>query len=313
MNSFFLGLDTSCYTTSLAVLDEKGTLVRDMRKMLQVKEGHRGLRQSEALFQHIKNLPLLFEESGAEGFLKKTGGIAASARPRRESGSYMPVFLAGDSLARSLAVGAGSIFVSSTHQEGHIMAGLWSACLDWKDFWLFHVSGGTTEVLWIQRKGVNFDLQIVAGGQDISAGQFIDRIGVKLGLPFPAGKHLEKLALQAEEAVLLPVALKGNQVSFSGPETQAVRLLDQGVKPAVIARSVEECIARSLTEMARRLFRVPGEKALFVGGVMANTRIKNWLRKHLKDTELLFASPALSGDNAVGLAEIARQSWLASE
>lgn len=311
MSSLFLGLDTSCYSTSLAALDEEGRLIHDWRRMLKVKDGQMGLRQSEAFFQHIKNIPLFFAET-ADPLLPKTRSIAVSTRPRPTEGSYMPVFLAGESIARSIAAGMGAFLTLSTHQEGHIMAGLWSAGLAWQDFWVFHISGGTTEVLEVKRRRSTFAIKLKGGGEDLSAGQFIDRIGVRLGLPFPAGKHLENLALKAEETIDLPVALKGNQISFSGPESQAKRLLDQGVRPAVMARSVEECVARSLAGLARQALKGQDEKVLFVGGVMANERIKGYLRQHVQG-QLAFASPELSGDNAVGLAEIARQSWLATK
>jgi N6-L-threonylcarbamoyladenine synthase len=309
VSSLFLGLDTSCYSTSLAALDEEGQLIHDWRRMLQVKGGEVGLRQSEAFFQHIKNIPLFFEET-AEPILIKTRGIAVSTRPRPQEGSYMPVFLAGESVGRSLAAGTGALFTASTHQEGHIMAGLWSAGLAWQDFWVFHVSGGTTEVLAVKRHQNTFTINLVGGGEDLAAGQFIDRIGVRLGLPFPAGAHLESMALKAKESIDLPVALKDTKISFSGPESHAHRLLDQGVSPAVMARSVEECVARSLAGLARQALRGQESKILFVGGVMANERIKGYLKQHVQG-QLAFASPRLSGDNAVGLAEIARQNWLA--
>jgi N6-L-threonylcarbamoyladenine synthase len=311
VSSLFLGLDTSCYSTSLAALDEEGRLIHDWRRMLKVKDGQIGLRQSEAFFQHIKNIPHFFEET-AEPLLQKTRGIAVSTRPRPREGSYMPVFLAGESVARSLAAGMAASLTLTTHQEGHIMAGLWSAGLAWQDFWVFHVSGGTTEVLEVKRRKNAWGIKLKGGGEDLSAGQFIDRIGVRLGLPFPAGKHLESLALEAEDSLDLPVALKGNKVSFSGPESQAQRLLDQGARPAVMARSVEECVARSLAGLARQALKGQEGQILFVGGVMANERIKGYLQQHVQG-ELAFATPKMSGDNAVGVAEIARQSWLATK
>ncbi len=152
-------------------------------------------------------------------------------------------------------------------------------------------------------------MKVAAKSEDLAAGQFIDRIGVRLGLPFPAGKHLEELARRAPASLTLPVAVRDIGISFSGPETRAARLLEEGVAPEVLARSVEECIARSLCLAARRALGKPGERILFVGGVMANERIKGWLRRELEDMELGFASPAMSGDNAVGLAELARNAW----
>lgn len=309
MSSFFLGLDTSAYTTSAALVDERGALVEDRRAMLQVKPGEKGLRQSEAHFQHGKNLPLLFEEMKPGGFLNRTAAIAASCRPRPAAGSYMPVFLAGEGLARSLAAGLAAQYVPSTHQEGHIMAGLWSQNLDWENFWVFHVSGGTTELLEVSRTLAGFAAARAGGSQDLAAGQFIDRVGVKLGLPFPAGSHLEKLSREASGSLTLPVAVKEREISFSGPETRAGLLLQEGAAPALLARAVEECVARSLAQLCRRVMGPAGGKVLFVGGVMANERIKSRLSGELEGLEIRFSSPGMSGDNAVGLAEIARRAW----
>ena len=188
-----LGIDTSCYTTSVAV--KCGEQMLHIKKMLDVKEGECGLRQSDALFQHIKNLPALFDDLKTNINLKEFDHItvAVSAKPRTVEGSYMPVFLAGQSFARTVADVLGAKYIETSHQDGHIMAAIYS-CKNYsicdEAFLTYHLSGGTTELLLVRKNGNSFECEIVGGTRDLPAGQFIDRIGVKLGMQFPCGNIL---------------------------------------------------------------------------------------------------------------------------
>ena len=98
----YLGIDTSCYTTSVAVLDRQGNLVDEVRRVLEVKPGKRGLAQSEMVFQHTRNLPELIEKIFYRHDMKIIG-IGVSRQPRPIENSYMPAFLSGYGAARSLA------------------------------------------------------------------------------------------------------------------------------------------------------------------------------------------------------------------
>ena len=310
--SYFMGLDTSAYTTSLAIVDSEENLVYDQRIQLPVKAGELGLRQSNAVFEHLSNMPDLYPEEleyCKEGKLK---ALAASTRPRPVPGSYMPVFKVGESFGRFFAQNAGLIFLSSTHQEGHIMAGLWAAKLEPGPYLVLHLSGGTTELLMVEETKPGFlEIELVGESEDLNAGQFIDRLGKLMKLPFPSGPALEKMAKKSSgESVTLPVAVKGNKISFSGPASHAERLLNKGCNKQNIARAIEECVAVSLaraisnTQPSLKLFNA----ILAVGGVTANLQVRKRLKEELADTQILYAPPGLSTDNAVGLAvQAARQ------
>ena len=194
-----LGIDTSNYTTSAAVFDGSGGY--NAGRLLEVRPGELGLRQSDALFQHIKHLPGRFAELRAEGWLTGLSAVGASTRPRAVEGSYMPCFLAGEGQGQTLADALGVPFYAVSHQQGHIAAAAWSAgrleLLD-RPMLAWHLSGGTTELLYVEPDGVNVRAQCVGGTSDISAGQLIDRTGVLLGLPFPAGKALDVLASESD-------------------------------------------------------------------------------------------------------------------
>ncbi|MEN6389322.1 MAG: peptidase M22 [Syntrophomonas sp.] len=312
--TYYLGIDTSAYTTSLALVDETGQIFSDERLILQVDQGKRGLRQSDALFLHIKNLPDLVERLELDVF-RRIQGIAVSAWPRPVEGSYMPVFLAGVAAARTLAVTLGVPLFQVSHQEGHVRVGM-AGNPDLKlenGLLAVHFSGGTSEILKVRPgKERCYDIEMTMAGSDIHAGQLVDRVGVALGLPFPAGREMEKLALQSdgERTVHLPASVGEQGFSFSGVETRAMQYIREGIPPSDIALATLRVIANTLEKaLLRECQRYDIGQVLLVGGVMANSIIKKRLRSRLEHQavgiKLFFAEPTLSSDNAVGVALLA--------
>ncbi|MBX6394929.1 MAG: O-sialoglycoprotein endopeptidase [Alicyclobacillaceae bacterium] len=310
-------MDTSNYTTSICVVDEEGKVVYDGRRPLAVERGERGLRQSEALFQHLHHLPELMEnlaESGVD--FRKIAAVAASGRPRPKEGSYMPVFVPGLALGRSLAAALGVPFVSVSHQEGHLAAAETDVGgIEADSFLAVHISGGTTDVLAVHRRPGGYQVEVLGESLDLHAGQFIDRVGVALGLSFPAGPALERLAQEAESGAVervsaLPVSVRGCSISFSGPQAEALRRVERGMPPAEIALAVQRCVAKALEKALLHAFSQRNERqVLLVGGVAANRWIRARLIQRLEHpavgARLYFASPDYSRDNARGVA------WLA--
>ncbi|NLY29335.1 MAG: hypothetical protein GX047_01755 [Firmicutes bacterium] len=314
-----LGIDTSCYTTSVALIAGR-ELLADRRLLLEVPQGKRGLRQAEAVFQHVRNLPQLLSEVLPR---EDITGVAVSSKPRSAAGSYMPVFKTGEGMARALALAWDVPLYLTSHQAGHIWAGLFSMGKSGmpleRDFLAVHLSGGTTEVVSVRldesggEDGEGFRIEILGGSLDIHAGQLIDRIGVKLGLSFPAGPQLEKLAQtgreQGIEPVPLAVSVKGINVNFSGSETAAQRLLEAGAHPAGVAQGVEMCIAESAAKMIKAAAEASGLSiVLMVGGVAANQYLRQYLSQELDRAgiSINFAPSRLSSDNAVGVAAYGR-------
>ena len=309
-----LGLDTSNYTTSLAMLDVQGKFISEERKLLEVKKGALGLRQSEALFQHIRDLPMLSKRINKINSNYNIVAIAAATRPRPISNSYMPVFLAAQSFGETMSNLLNIPFYSFSHQEGHIEAGLWSLNLKMnKPFLTLHISGGTTELLKVIPIKNGYNIEIVGKTGDISAGQFIDRVGVKLNLPFPAGKDLEKLCEgELKNNIDLPIAVKDTKVSFSGPETFIYKKLYGNVTNSEIAYSVFYCIGKSLYKLIRNALKDHHyEDILIVGGVASNKIIKAYLQNHLRDDgiKVYFGESNYCSDNAVGIAALGMKSY----
>ncbi len=307
-----LGIDTSNYMTSVAVVDEQGVVNSDLRIPIPVPHGERGLRQSEAFFNHIKHLPELVEQVIGQADSGEFGAVVASVSPRQQPGSYMPVFLSGTAIARAVAAALHIPFIERSHQEGHLCAALASSGYLPKSerFLAIHLSGGTTELLevgWGVGESGRPQITLLGGTSDLNAGQFIDRIGVKMGLPFPAGVHLERLAAKASGTIRLSTAVKDLTPSFSGPLAQAERLLAQGAEPAEIALAVQNAVVKVLEKWLLRAAAVTGlQQVLISGGVSANEYIRERLRYRLakrdKGIQIYFGEPKLSGDNAVGLA-----------
>ena len=300
-----LGLDTSNYTTSAAVFD--GANGVNAGRLLEVRPGQLGLRQSEALFQHVKALPGRVEELVKAGTLCDIAAVAASNRPRAVEGSYMPCFLVGESHGRTLAAALGVPFFAVSHQQGHLAAAAWSAGrMDLLDspFLAWHLSGGTTELLHVRPEGANVRAERIGGTADISAGQLIDRTGVLLGLDFPAGRALDAMAAGTGAGPRrFKVKLDGLEFSLSGMENQVRTLAEGGEEPGAVARFTLDTVSdvvRRATEEARK--RYPGLPVLCSGGVASNSRLRQVLTA---SCGAIFAQPCYSTDNAMGVAILA--------
>ena len=295
-----LAFDTSNYTTSVAYFD--GQRAHGCAKLLDVAPGQLGLRQSEALFAHVKRLPELVQTLMEQCAGAPVTAVAASTQPRAVPGSYMPCFLAGQSQGQTLAAALGVPFFAVSHQQGHLAAALWSAGrmeLMEGRFLAWHLSGGTTELLLVQGDGKNLTARAIGGTKDLSAGQVIDRTGRLLGLRFPAGKELDRLARQAPDETPFRVRPDGLFFSLSGLENQLTRLYEQGASAAQTAA----CALRSVCAAVRQATdaawaQYPSLPVVFSGGVSSNTL----LRRQFEVTQAVFAAPQYATDNAMGVA-----------
>ena len=296
----YLGLDTSNYTTSLAWCCE-GKVIQK-KSPLPVKAGELGLRQSDAVFHHVQGLPALMEALFTQSV--ELSAVGVSTRPRDVEGSYMPCFTVGHSAARQLCAALALPLYEFSHQCGHIMAALYSAgqlSLRRERFLAFHVSGGTTEALLVEPDAEKvIRARCIAGTLDLNAGQAIDRVGVMLGLPFPAGPMLEKLAIASEERFSVKPAMKGADCCLSGIENQCKTMWERGAAKESVARFCLDAILGTLIQMTQGILEEYGTLPLvFSGGVMANSILRAALTGRFGAH---FAAPEFSADNAAGIA-----------
>lgn len=315
MMDVLMGIDTSNYRTSICVIDTNAQIIFEVKELLQVPSGERGLMQSEALFQHLIQIPSLFEKLSANKY--NWLAVGASIRPRPIQHSYMPVFRVGESFARFVAKILNIPFYETSHQEGHIAAGLYSLGkpITSDRFLAVHLSGGTTELLVVNKTGTSYSVDILGTSKDLHAGQFIDRVGVAMGFSFPAGPEVEQLAKMASGSFSIPSSVKGYDISFSGPESAAQRALENGVGQADVALAVLKNISITVEKIIRKAISETGIKdVLIVGGVASNKYIKERLIRRLENlsqqTKLYFTSPEFSGDNAFGVACLTLEQYI---
>lgn len=302
----FLGIDTSNYTTSAALYDLSANEIIQRKKLLPVKEGELGLRQSDAVFAHVKQLGEIFETL-INGNRYNIDAIGVSTRPRDIDGSYMPCFLVGEMVSKTLSSVLKIPRYDFSHQQGHIAAALFSAGrLDLinEKFIAFHLSGGTTEALLVTPDESRIiKCEKVAGSADLKAGQAVDRVGVMLGLPFPAGKYLEELALLSTAKFKIKPTMKGSECCLSGIENKCRKMLDSGEKREDIALFCLKSIEAALCGMTDALIAEYGKLPLiYAGGVMSNKIIRKTMEEKYFG---IFAMPEFSSDNAAGIAVLA--------
>ena len=312
MSALFLGIDTSNYTTSAALADDAGHVLLNKKIPLPVREGERGLRQSDAVFHHVRNLPeaaqaVREELSDRNAFSPAAVGV--SSVPRDAEGSYMPCFLAGVSAAEMAAGSMGVPLYRFSHQAGHVMAAVCSVCAssaERRENWLespflaFHVSGGTTDLLLVEPDEERvFRIRQIGGSKDINGGQAVDRTGVRMGMAFPCGAEMDRAAMAfAGSLPKARPAVDGTFCCLSGLENKAAQLWESSGDPAAVSAFTLDFIGRTLalmTDNARESF---GDlPVLYAGGVMSSRYIRRILA-----AKGSFADPAYSSDNAAGIA-----------
>ena len=300
-----IGFDTSNYTTSIACLNGKEGI--NISQLLPVREGELGLRQSDAVFHHTKSLPELSGRLFSHTDISAISAVGVSTRPRAVEGSYMPCFMVGYSHAKLLADALHVPLVECSHQQGHIAASLWSAGrLDLMDtpHLAWHLSGGTTELLLVTPNGKNVQCQCIGGTSDISAGQLIDRTGQMLGLPFPAGKHLDALWPDAEQKDFFRVKCSEMSFSLSGVQNKVTEYYNDCGNTAETAAYALRCVSYAvLTATKNALKEYPGLPVVFSGGVASNSM----LRQILAPLDPIFSKPQYSTDNAMGVAVLTQR------
>lgn len=304
--SYYLGIDTSNYTTSVALYNDEDNSVVNLKQLLPVKSGEKGIRQSDAVFHHTVQLPQLIKKI-FNGKNIKIKSVGVSTKPCNIDNSYMPCFLTGMSVSTGISCALNVPMYEFSHQDGHIVSALYSSntlYLINSKFIAFHVSGGTSQALLVEPNGKYFKTTLISDSLDLKAGQAVDRVGVMLGLDFPCGPELEKLALKSNSQYKkIKVFRRDGFFSLSGVENKCKKMLDYGEKTEDIAlfclNYIYSALEDSVVEITDEYGNLP---IVFSGGVMSNTIIKN---KILEKFNAYFAEPQYSSDNACGIAILA--------
>ncbi len=295
----FLGIDTSNYTTSAAIY-QNGKIIQE-KMLLPVKKGELGLRQSDAVFHHTKQLPLVLDKLLPCGIEK----IGVSVSPTNQPNSYMPCFLVGKSAADMISKALSCKVSYFSHQQGHVAAALYSndrLDLVNEKFMAFHLSGGTSEGFVVSDL-LSGNTEIFTKTLDLNIGQAVDRVGLMLGLSFPAGKEIEKLALKYTGNIKVGTSLKGMDFSVSGIENKCMKLKDDGEDKEYIAAYVLEYIVKTVEKVLEKAVLEFGDLPIvFSGGVSSNSILRNRIKARFN---AFFAEPEFSLDNASGVSVLA--------
>ncbi len=299
-----IGIDTSNYTTSIACFD--GVTGENCSRLLPVKQGELGLRQSDAVFAHVKSLPELSGRLFSHIRKEAITAVGVSTRPRAVEGSYMPCFMVGYSHAKLLSDALKVPLIEVSHQQGHVAASLWSAGhleLMEQPHLAWHLSGGTTELLLVEPDGKNVKCRKIGGTTDISAGQLIDRTGQLLNLPFPSGRHIDQLSKDAVLRETFKVKCSNMEFSLSGVQNKVQQFHSAHGEPAETAAYALRCVAKAVYVASEQALKAyPGFRIVFSGGVASNSM----LRESLTPLEPVFSQPQFSTDNAMGVAVLAK-------
>lgn len=302
--TYHVGIDTSAYTTSIAIIDSDFNVLKNLKYMLKVENGKKGLRQQEAVFQHIMNLSRYIEEAFSDIDNSLIETISCSNKPRNLEDSYMPVFLVSELIAKTMGSMLNITPSYFSHQEGHL--GVVVDHLDKMKIEKFiglHFSGGTSEILEIEMKNFKFDIKIIGGTLDISFGKFIDRIGVALGFDFPAGKYIEGLNASNQTILKQPISVKEGWFNLSGAETYLLNEIDRGVAKEEIACATEQIMEKTLLRALENIIEDKKQYIIFTGGVASNTRLRRSLLAKYGEY-VIIPEKSLCTDNAVGLAKL---------
>ena len=322
MGNTYLGIDTSNYRTSAALIDSECRVVIQKAVLLDVPEGKRGLRQSEAFFMHSNRLPGYIEELFGSVDPASIKAVGVSERPRRVKGSYMPCFLAGVNAAKEIASALRVPLYCFSHQEGHAAAIIEiNGDITASDTLFFHLSGGTTEDLLCMPDDCGYSMEIVGGTLDISVGQLLDRFGVAIGMPFPSGQHLDDIAYKVLEkqdfdvkrikktGVIPKLKLIDGYFNLSGAETRLMRYTEDhdDISVSDVIAELFAAVSELLINNVQYLQNKYSARNMYMAGGVASSRTFRAIAQKSDIKDLRFGTPELSGDNAVGIALLAKR------
>jgi len=297
---WILGIDTSCDDTGVGLVRDGEVVVNLVAGQVALHEAYGGVVPELASREHLKVLRPLAERALAEAGIgpKDLSLVAATRGP-----GLIGALLVGYTFAKGLAWALGRPFYAVHHLEAHIAAA-WPEGLA-PPFLALVASGGHTHLFEVQALG---RYRLLGATRDDAAGEAFDKVARLLGLGYPGGPEIERLAEGAEETVPFPVPLRGQEgydFSFSGLKTKALQLVEKGLPKPALARGFQEAAIAHLAEVVLKAVQDTGHRVLLVaGGVAANRALQERFRR--AGLEVHFPPKGLSQDNG---AMVALAAW----
>lgn len=319
-----LGIETSCDETGVAIYDSEAGLLADcLYSQVEIHAKYGGVIPELASRDHIrKTLPLIEEVIAKAGIAaSEIEGVAYTAGP-----GLVGALLVGASIGRTLGMAWDVPTIGVHHMEGHLLAPMLEAEPPQFPFVALLVSGGHTQLVKVEGIG---RYQLLGESLDDAAGEAFDKVGKMLGLPYPGGPHVARLAQSGDPTRFdFPrpmVNRPGLDFSFSGLKTyarntitslrdDAGELAEQDV--ADVARAFEEAVVNTLSIKCRRALEETGYKTLIIaGGVSANLRLREVLEEAMTKVNgrLFYAQLKYCTDNGAMIAYAGCQRLMAGE
>jgi len=319
-----LGIETSCDETGVALYDsERGLLADCLYSQIEIHAQYGGVIPELASRDHIrKTLPLIKEVIAKAGIEQADiGGVAYTAGP-----GLVGALLVGASIGRSLGMGWEVPTIGVHHMEGHLLAPMLEDEPPAFPFVALLVSGGHTQLVEVEGIG---RYALLGESLDDAAGEAFDKVGKMLGLPYPGGPHVAKLAVEGESGKFTfprPMTNRpGLDFSFSGLKTAVRTAIAEASdtngdlserQRADIARGFEEAVVATLAiKCGRALQQTRMHTLIIAGGVSANLQLREVLEKTVEkfDAKLFYAKPRFCTDNGAMIAYAGCQRLLAGQ
>jgi len=312
---YILAVETSCDETSAAVVkDGKEVLSNLIASQVETHKAFGGVVPEVASRKHVENITLMLEEAVRKAGigLNDLSAIAVTQGP-----GLVGALLVGVVAATSLAMALNKPLIGTHHIAGHIYANRLVADLEYPCMALV-VSGGHTELVYMKSEG---SFEVIGRTRDDAVGEAYDKVARAIGFPYPGGPHVDRLALEAEEAVDLPrVWLEPDSYdfSFSGLKSAVLNAVNQRkmrgepVLESAIARGFQESVVEVLVTKAIRAVRAYGAKQLLLcGGVAANRGLRKELERQCSEEgiELIIPPFEYCTDNAAMIGAAAYLKW----
>ena len=307
-----LGIETSCDETGIAVYDsDRGLLADCLYSQVGIHASYGGVIPELASRDHIRKTLPLIKEAIKEASIKASelDGVAYTAGP-----GLVGALLVGAAIGRSLAMGWGVSAIGVHHMEGHLLAPMLEPNPPAFPFVALLVSGGHTQL--VRADGIG-RYELLGESLDDAAGEAFDKVGKMLGLPYPGGPHLEKLAKYGKTGRYefpRPMTNRpGLDFSFSGLKTFVRNTIIEQSKGgeldeqtrADIARAFQEAVVATIAIKCRRALEQTGLRSLIIaGGVSANTFLREELETSLEKitSQLYYAQLKFCTDNGAMIA-----------
>jgi N6-L-threonylcarbamoyladenine synthase len=257
-----IGIETTAHTFGVAVIKD-GKVFSNVRDIFTTEKG--GLIPLEVRKHHERVAPEIYSKALLEAGIKEEEieAISFSNAP-----GLAPCLIAGMEFVKTRAKELSIPVVCVNHCIAHLEIGdLFGAC----DPVMLYASGANTQIIAYE----SGKYRVFGETLDLGVGNFIDTIARFMGLGFPGGPKIQKLAEGGEKLIELPYSIKGMDVSFSGIQTKLKTLLDKGEKKEDLAYSLQEYVFAMLVEAAERALAHTGKKELLLGGgVACNSRLQ---------------------------------------